>query len=125
MVAYHKVRQAVAAGFVGIVHCRSEYNLADWDTKMVSGKTHQYLMHHQTYPPTSLRECQTDLTKMTSRGKSANKIPVVNDRTVATSQLILQRNSELDRDVTDALQDKNFVSAVVQHVLLGTSILLE
>jgi len=31
-IAYHKVRQAVAAGFVGIVHCRSEHNLADWGT---------------------------------------------------------------------------------------------
>ena len=59
-VAYHRVRRAVAADVVGIVHCRSEYNLADWGTKAVTGVVHQQLMNNQCYPPPGLREYRTD-----------------------------------------------------------------
>ena len=41
---YHRVREAMASGIVSIVHCDTEYNLADMGTKALNGKTHQFLL---------------------------------------------------------------------------------
>ena len=59
---YHGGREAVAAGIVSIVHCDTEYNLADMGTKALSRTTHQFLLKNQKFPPvSSAGECKTDV----------------------------------------------------------------
>ena len=120
-IAYHKVRQAVAAGFVGIVHCRSEHNLADWGTKMVTGKVHQHLMHHQSYPPTSVREYWRDISHGTNTlqvGGFTRRRQVLGSENTGgnfrkdpgkVARLFLLRNSHVDDDLVAAFKDKEFV----------------
>jgi len=134
-IAYHKVRQAVAAGFVGIVHCRSEHNLADWGTKAVTGKVHQHLMHHQTFPPTSVREYRQEMTSANTTyriGHSAGRWQVPRDpsgsgfgssekESSEMSHLRIPRNSQVDEDVVAAFLDTNFVSTLVRCTQSATN----
>ena len=41
---YHQVREAVAAGYIWMVHCGTKYNLADMGTKALNGPNHQRLL---------------------------------------------------------------------------------
>ena len=62
--AYHRVREAVAASIVNIVHCGTKWNLADMGSKAVTRVVHQHLMNNQVFPPPSdLREYQTEAAK--------------------------------------------------------------
>ena len=55
---YHRVREAVASKIVSIVHCASEWNLADMGTKALPGHVHQRLLNNQSLPPFQCsREC--------------------------------------------------------------------
>ena len=126
-IAYHKVRQAVAGGFVGIVHCWLEHNLADWGTKMVTGKVHQHLMHHQSYPPTSVREYWRDISHGTNTlwvGCFTARRQVLRSKITGgnfqrkdpgmVARLFLQRNSHVDDDLVAAFKDKEFILALVR-----------
>ena len=50
-IAYHKVRECVAAGIIDIVHCRSEHNLADLMTKPLGPIIFQRLIKNIKFPP--------------------------------------------------------------------------
>ena len=73
---YHRVREAVANKIVSIVHCASEWNLADMGTKTLPPHVHQRLLHNQVLPPFQCsRECwkkqqNIDVVGMVSPGKS-------------------------------------------------------
>ena len=134
-VAYHKVRQSIAAGFIGVVHCRSEYNLADWGTKAVTGKVHQHLLNNQTYPPSSVREYQADFGSMTNvhqighyatqkrlvdglrRKFEATKDPDDKEKleqaTMIPARLYLMEHSQVDRDVSTAFMDQRFLANLI------------
>jgi hypothetical protein len=45
-IAYHRVREAIAAGTLRIAKVKSEENLADAFTKSLSGVKLRYLMSH-------------------------------------------------------------------------------
>ena len=69
---YHRVREAVAAGIVSIVHCDTKYNLADMGTKSLNGQVHQFLLQNQTLPPVSTAgECKPD-----TRKEKSSLVPV-------------------------------------------------
>jgi hypothetical protein len=58
---YHRVREAVAAGIVSVIHCSTKYNLADMGTKPLNGMVHQFLLHNQNFPPVEIvGECERD-----------------------------------------------------------------
>ena len=58
---YHRVREAVAAGIVSIVHCDTKYHLADMGTKALNGPVHQFLLQNQNFPPVSTAgECKLE-----------------------------------------------------------------
>ncbi len=43
-IAYHKVREAVAAGIIKVTHCRGKFNRADIMTKPLPGHELYYLL---------------------------------------------------------------------------------
>ena len=93
---YHRVREAVAAGIVSIVHCDTKFNLADMGTKSLNGQTHQFLLQNQNLPPVSTAgECQLD----TSTEKSEPNV-VSN-----YARLVLHVLSLLDQEVIDSFRD--------------------
>ena len=73
---YHRVREAVAAGIVSIVHCASGWNLADMGTKALPGNVHQRLLLNQVLPPFQCsRECWNK--KFPPRTGGASRTPKV------------------------------------------------
>ena len=52
-IAYHRVRECIAAGIIDMVHCRSEHNLADLMTKSLGPMVFQRLLHNIKFPPTA------------------------------------------------------------------------
>ena len=50
VVAYHKVREAVAAGITRVGHIKGEHNLADILTKPLGPKHHYELLKHVMFP---------------------------------------------------------------------------
>ena len=49
-IAYHRVRECVAAGIVNIVHCTTDQNLADLMTKPLGPQLFQKLLHNLKLP---------------------------------------------------------------------------
>ena len=94
---YHRVREAVAAGIVSIVHCDTKYNLADMGTKALNGQVHQFLLKNQNFPLVSTAgECQADLEK-----------PPVSEK-VTKVKLLFGLLSPMDREMVKTLEDRNF-----------------
>ena len=97
---YHRVREAVASGIVSIVHCNTEYNLADMGTKSLNGIVHQRLLHNQSFPPVSqVGECKPDL-----------NLPIT-DNTVSNTKkakLVLSVPLRMEEDAYMAFKDENF-----------------
>eukprot|EP00957_Ditylum_brightwellii_P010370 784021-Ditylum_brightwellii.AAC.1 len=61
---YHRVRETVVSKIDSVVHCDTEYNLADIGTKLLNRAVHQFLLQSQNFPPVSTAgECQTDMKK--------------------------------------------------------------
>ena len=50
-VAYHRVREAVAAGIVQLAHVKSEHNFSDVFTKALNGKKHYALVKPLLFVP--------------------------------------------------------------------------
>ena len=95
---YHQVCEAVAAGVVNIVHCDTQYNLADMGTKALSRNTHQFLLHNQTFPSVlSAGECKPD----TSGEVEASDLNTKN------AKLVLSVQSTLDCDVVKSLSEED------------------
>ena len=90
---YHRVREAVAAGIVSIVHCGTKYNLDDMGTKPLNGAQHQHLLHNQVVPPIFIiGECKPDQDK------------------VVQSCLVLSILSPLDKEITTSCCEPYFVA---------------
>ena len=45
-IAYHRVREAIAAKIIRVFHVDSKFNRADILTKALSAEKHQYLIKH-------------------------------------------------------------------------------
>ena len=91
---YHRVREAVAAGIVSIVHCDTKYNLADMGTKALNGQVHQFLLQNQNFPPVSTAgECQLDRPEQEIMTKA---------------KLVMSMMSPLERDVAQAMTEEDF-----------------
>ena len=59
---YHHVRKAVAANIASVIHCRTEYNLADMGTKSLDGRKYQHLLKNQVFPPAEkVGECKPNI----------------------------------------------------------------
>ena len=81
-IAYHRVRECIAAGIVDIVHCPTEYNLADLMTKSLGPQVFQRLTHNIAFPPSS--------TTLLKNGE-------LNETTKKTSQKTRQDSVKLNR----------------------------
>ena len=64
--SYHRCREAVASRIVDIIHCKTDFNLADMGTKALPGKKHLHLLHNQVFPPpVDEREYDADIVAAT------------------------------------------------------------
>ena len=102
---YHRVREAVASKIVSIVHCDTEYNLADMGTKALCGPKTQYFLKHQEFPPVSTAgECKKGTLGQISSSEK-------------TAKLHLQVLSALDEEVVTTLRDSNLLTMLVRNKL--------
>ena len=100
--AYHRCREAVAAGFIRMVHCGTKFNLADMGTKALNGPGHQFLLQNQNFPPVSTAgECQT---------ASSDTIEVSQNPDRTSAKLTIVQSSGLEEELFGALQSKSFLS---------------
>jgi len=103
---YHRVREANAAGIVSVVHCNTDYNLADMGTKCLNAMTHQRLLHNQCFPPTSkVGECQPD---------SQNSVTESTALKHGRANLVLELPSRMEVDAYSAFADKGFQSYLMK-----------
>ena len=103
---YHRVREAVAANIVSIVHCDTKYNLADMGTKSLNGQTHQFLLQNQHFPPASTAgECQTE---------SKNQSTV---SSTSLAKYVLTVLSPLDLEIGTSFEDEKFLSYLCRSSL--------
>lgn len=111
--AYHRVREAVAAGIVSIVHCNTKYNLSDIGTKALGGPAHQFLLQNQNFPPaSSAGECQTGLIDaVVSQG--SNVFTGTVDLTTNDSH---DHEACLSRDMRIAVLDKDFMACLTRFM---------
>ena len=106
---YHRVREAVAAGIVNIVHCDTKYNLADIGTKALPGPTHQFLLNNPHLPPVSTAgECKTELDH-----KDIQDLP-------SKAKLHLSVMSRWDEEITTTLGYQSFQNQVKHFTTLVT-----
>jgi len=100
--AYHRVREAVAAGFIRMVHCGTKYNLADIGTKAMNGPGHQFLLQNQRFPPVSTAgECQT---------ASSDTIEVSRNTDGTSAKLTIVESSGLEEELVRAVESKSFLT---------------
>ena len=100
--AYHRVREAVAAGYIRMVHCGTKFNLADMGTKALNGPNHQALLLNQCFPPASAAgECQTASPNTTEAGRNPDG---------TTAKLTLPNSSEMEKELHQAVGIKSFLS---------------
>ena len=108
--SYHRVREAVPAGIVNMVHIDSEFNLADMGTKSLGPAGHQRLLQNQVFPPASTAgECQTVIME------STEKVPV---RVQASQARTTTHNEQGDATLSIPNVDRvvmDFVSAVEEE----------
>ena len=65
-IAYHRVREAIAAGILGFVHVKGDHNVADVLTKPVNTTTHKSLTHPLLFGKPSF----------TSQGAYQHEVPI-------------------------------------------------
>ena len=99
--AYHRIREAIASGICDIVHCRSEYNLADLMTKPLGPQVFSRLTHNIRFPPTS-----TDAGELNGIENDET------DKTVRSHIVIVHPLN--DRDIVDAFGSQVFVNGLIK-----------
>ena len=110
-IAYHKVRECVAAGIVDIIHCRTEHNLADLMTKALGPLAFQRLIKNITFPPigtdsSDTGELNTEIVKC-GKGNASRVVmeyPRVRDELYCPT-----------RDYAEALADPYFIGYVMSY----------
>jgi len=92
---YHCVREAVADGMVAILHCDTDYNLADMGTKALNGVKHQHFLKNQVFPPVSTAgECKTDVKDQSGTSSGLAKL-VVRLESRQDEEMAMAQDSEL------------------------------
>ena len=101
---FHRVREAVAGRIVSIVHCDTQYNLADQGTKALNGVKTQYFLKNQKFPPVSTAgECQKNAPEQSSESYKSGS---------ATLGLVVL--SSLDEEIAGTLENSDFLSRLLR-----------
>ena len=107
--AYNRVREAVAARIVDLVHCDTSHNLSDMGTKPLGPQVFQRLVHRSVsedkFPPCGKDEGELKQVDPKMSGKSSTGSATVGY--LAIDHLIN------DRELTTAFGDATFRSYVV------------
>ena len=111
-IAYHKVRECVAAGIVDIVHCRSEHNLADLMTKALGPLIFQRLIKNIKFPPVQADSSDTGElnTEIVKSGKGNSS------RVTMEYPCVADGGFSPMKDYADALADSYFMGHVISYV---------
>ena len=105
-IVYHRIREAIAANIVSVVHCQSEDNLADMMTKALGPQVFQRLTRNIRFPPvhTDVGELQKETEGNAGSGKSRQR----------NFSHIKIEHSWNDRDLALAYEDQLFRNYVVR-----------
>ena len=99
---YHRVQEAVAAGYIRMVHCGTKFNLADMGTKALNGPDHQRLLWNQSFPPASAAgECQP---------APADTMNVGSNLDGSSAKLTLRNMNQMEHELVRALGTRTFLA---------------